>query len=124
MSSSIAIFDDPNLGSAPAELKRLGVDFIEAVLIHCQDIIRGIKDYHRFLPLTSYRGVEMFRASIGDSFIVFSVEQDQMNDLKITIMFAGQQGRAVAAGLGAWDGSDYDQLVASIIQPRAIALFN
>jgi len=124
MGGALVSFEDPHLGSASVELEALGLAFIELALVHCQEILRGTIDHRRLLPFTTYNGVEMFQAMVANDFIVFSVEQDQMNDLKITIMFAGRHGQAATAGLGRWNGDNYQELKANIILPRAIAWFN
>jgi hypothetical protein len=124
MRSGIVTFEDNVLGSTCDELEALGRDFAEYVLRYLQDVFSGKIDHRGFMPFTSYLGVEMFLAQVGNRFIVFAVEMDDMNDLKISIMFAGQHGVAVTIGALSWDGFNYAALKAGIIHARAKVWFD
>jgi hypothetical protein len=122
--SGIVTFEHPELGSACDELEALGLDFVERVLLHLRDVYSGKIKYRTLATFDSYLGIEMFDARIGNKFVVFSVETDEMDDLKISILFAGEHGVAVRAGALSWDGANYAALKAGIVKARAIVWFD
>jgi hypothetical protein len=121
---TIVTFEDGSLGDASAELRALGTDFALDILLHCQKVHNRKIDYRKLQPFDVYRGVEMFQASIGSKFIVFSVESDFEGGLKLTIIFAGQHGLPAQAGKWEWNGYDYDAFRAGILRARAAKWFD
>lgn len=121
---SIVSFEDATLGSASAELEALGFELAAELLLHCQEVLSHQKDYRRLKVFTTYNGVEMFLATVGNALMVFSVEPDEIGDLKITIMFVGQHGSPTAAGGHSWNGSDYVELRTGIVRARASVWFD
>lgn len=121
---AIVAFEHDRLGSAYDELEAMGLDFAADVLCFLQDVYTRKNDHRKFRPFAVYKGVEMFEAKLGDRVVVFSVEINPMNDLKITIMFAGQHGVAVRVGALTWDGNNYAALRTGIVQARASVWFN
>jgi|SRR5262249_48638072 len=124
MDAGIVAFEDGPLGDVCDELQVLGAEFLEQILVHLQEVRTGQVDHRGLRPFCSYQGVEMFQAKIGAKFVVFAVELEKDGDLKISIMFAGQQGVRIAYGALSWDGHDYAALRQGIIKARATAWFH
>lgn len=120
---TIVSFEDYRLGDAADELNALGAEFAADILLYCRKIHKRKVDYRRLRPFDVYRGVEMFQASIADKFIIFSVEYDAEDDLKLTIMFAGQHGVSAQAGEWEWNGQDYEEFRTGILLARATVWF-
>jgi hypothetical protein len=116
-------FEDSSLGSASNELRGLGMEFALDMLAHCQRVEASQIDFRTLAIFATYHGVEMFQAKIAGKFIIYAVELDRTNDLKVTIMFAGEHGVSATAGTFSWDGQSYAALASSIIQARAAVWF-
>jgi hypothetical protein len=116
-------FEDGVLGSASNELRGLGKKFCLDLLVHCQRVEAGQIDFRTLAVFATYRGVDMFQATIAGKIIIYAVEVDGTGDLKVTIMFAGQHRVPATAGTFSWDGQSYSALASSIIQARAAVWF-
>jgi hypothetical protein len=117
-------FEHPELGDASAELERLGEDFACEVLLYLQRVHSKAVDYRNLNPFQAFQGVEMFHASMGGTeFAIFAVEVDDMGDLKISLMLAGQHGTPLQTGASFWDGVNYPALKAGILNARAQVWF-
>lgn len=119
----IVSFEDPVLGDAADELEHLGNEFACDVLLYLQKVHSGAVSFRSLAPFYTYQGVEMFQASTGNKFTVFSVEIDNAGDVKITVMLAGTHGISMKAGSFSWDGNDYRTLRTGILAARASAWF-
>lgn len=117
-------FEHPLLGDASDELRRLGDDFSCEILLYLQKVHSKVIDYRNLAPFHAFRGVEMFLASRGNEFAIFAVEVDQMGDLKLSLMVAGQHGAPMHAGTFSWDGFDYPSLRTGILNARAAVWFD
>jgi hypothetical protein len=117
-------FEDSQLGDACDELERLGQDFACEVLLYLQKVHSKTVDYRNLYPFHTYQGVEMFHASIGgNKFVIFAVEVDDMGDLKVSLMLAGQHGTPMQVGSFSWDGVSYPSLKAGILNARVAVWF-
>ena len=120
----IVSFEDPQLGDASDELEGLGHDFACEVLLYLQRVHSKAVDHRTLLPFDTYQGVEMYHCSMGtNKFATFAVEIDDMGDLKVTLMLAGQHGVPMQAGTSSWDGVSYPSLKAGILNARAAVWF-
>ncbi|OCX29115.1 hypothetical protein QU42_19460 [Bradyrhizobium sp. UASWS1016] len=116
-------FEDPNLGDASDELEKLGYDFATDVFIYLQKVVIGSVDFRTLAPFYTFNGIEMFQASMGSKFAIFAVEIDDMDDLTVTLMLAGEHGVRMTAGGHSWDGNSYASLGAGILKARASVWF-
>jgi hypothetical protein len=77
-----------------------------------------------YYPLTR---IKEWRCSIvrwvRNKFAIFAVEIDDMGDLKVTLMLAGQHGVPMQAGTSSWNGVSYPSLKAGILNARAAVWF-
>jgi hypothetical protein len=120
---SVVTFTHPQLGRVRDELIRLGAEVGLLFYEHCQRVLIGSEDYKSFMVFATYRGIEMFRPTIDNDFIVYAVEKRPDASLKISVMFAGRHGTPVSVHKLSWDGYDYAALINGIILARARAWF-
>jgi hypothetical protein len=116
-------FEDPQLGNAGDELEGFGHEFACEVLIYLQKVYSQAVDFRNLFPFATSQGIEMFQALMGTKFAIFAVEVDDMGDLKITLMLAGQHGVPMQAGAFSWDGNSYEALKTGILNARAAVWF-
>ncbi|OAF04038.1 hypothetical protein AYJ54_24610 [Bradyrhizobium centrolobii] len=116
-------FEDPQLGDAADELEQLGHNFACEVLLYLQKVHCGSVDSRDLSPFYTYRGVEMFQAVSANKFVIFAVEFDDIDDVTVTLMLAGEHGVPMSAGGSSWNGNDYSVLKTGILNARASVWF-
>jgi phage-related protein len=117
--AAIVAFEHATLGSAVDELRSLGLDVVTDFLLYLQEVQSGKQDHRGLLPFYEYGGVLFFLANVDSDLVVFGVETDELEDIRITVMFAGEFGKPISVGLCNWNGYDYNALISQVIHPRA-----
>ena len=120
---TIVAFEAQGLGCATDELRDLGKEFAFYVLRHCQNVKLKPGVHRQFQVYARYEEVDLYRAQIERKFAIYAVEQRDNDDVKVTIMFAGEDGRPVFSGEHVWRGESDDELRLGILKARTESYF-
>jgi len=121
--AGIVAFEDPRLGSTATELDELDDSAFSGVLGHFTEVVRGRVDYRRLKEFDRFGGAPLFKAEFADMIAIYSVEEDESGDRKVTVMFAGRRHAPFAAGSLRWDGENDEALRRGVIRARAAVWF-
>jgi len=122
--AAIVAFEDSRLGSAAEELDGLGDREFLNSLKYLDKIVSGDLDYRGLKEFDNFGGVPLIKAEFHEVIVIFAVQEDEVADRKVTVMFAGRRGVSFAAGGLQWDGDNDEALRCDVVHARAVAWFS